>query len=84
MDNINFPTFVLSLASSAQVHLGLVPDPATNKTNISLTHAKQTIGILEMLTDKTKGNLEDGESKLLEQVLFELRMQYVEKSKIKD
>lgn len=78
---VNFATLILSLASSAQVHLGLIPDPATNKAKVSLPPAKQTIDILEMLQEKTKGNLEEYEAKLLEQILFELRMQYVECSK---
>lgn len=75
---INFATFVLSLASSAQVHLGLVPNPATKKTEVALHLAKQTIDILEMIEKKTKGNLEENENKLLEQLLYELRMQYME------
>lgn len=78
---INFTTFVLSMASSAQVHLGLVPNPTTKKPEVSLPLAKQTISILEMLQEKTKGNLEDDENKLFEQLLYELRMLYVEKNK---
>lgn len=78
---INFATFVLSLAASAEMHLGLIPNPATNKTEVSLLHAKQTIEILEMLKEKTKGNLDDAEGNILDQLLFELRMQFVEKKK---
>lgn len=78
---MNFATFVLTMASSAEVALGLVPNPMTKETNVSLPHAKHTIDILEMLQEKTKGNLEAHETDLLQQVLFELRMQYVEKNK---
>jgi hypothetical protein len=69
------------MASSAQVHLGLVPNPTTNKNEVSLHLAKQTIDMLTMLQDKTKGNLEDDENKLMEHLLYELRMQYMEKQK---
>lgn len=75
---INFPTFILSLASSAQIHLGLVPNPATNKKEVSLPFAKQTLDIMEMLQEKTKGNLDEHEKKFFDEILFELRMQYVE------
>lgn len=75
---INFPTFVLSLASSIQISLGLVPHPATGRPQMNLAAAKQSIDILGMLETKTKGNLTPDEAHLLQQVLFELRMQYVE------
>lgn len=75
---IDFMTFVLSLASTVQMHLGLFPNPATSKVEVSLEYAKQTIDILGMLREKTKGNLDENEDKLLEHLLFELRMQYVE------
>lgn len=75
---INFPTFVLSLASSAQISLGLIPHPMTQKPEVNLVSAKQTIDILGMLEEKTKGNLSEEEDHLLRQVLFELRMQFVE------
>lgn len=76
---MNFATFILSLASSAQIHLGMLPDPISNKKEVKLPLAKQTIDILEMLEAKTKGNLEEHEAMLTEQILFELRMQYIEK-----
>jgi len=78
---INFATFILSLTASAQIHLGLIPDPSTNENKVSLPIAKHTIDTLEMLQEKTKGNLEEHEIKLFDQVLFELRMQYIEKQK---
>jgi hypothetical protein len=78
---IDFPTFCLSLASSAQVALGLVDNPVTQKKEKMLPAAQQTIDILVMMHEKTKGNLTGDEDKLLEELLYTLRMQYVEASK---
>ncbi|WP_084185182.1 DUF1844 domain-containing protein [Desulfonatronum thiodismutans] len=80
MPQVCFPTFVLSLSSSALVHLGEVPDPETGKISENIEIAKHTIDILAMLEEKTKGNLDVEESKLLKDMLFELRMHYVRKS----
>lgn len=80
MPQVCFPTFILSLSSSALVHLGEVPDPDTGKTAENIEIAKHTIDILAMLEEKTKGNLNAEESKLLKDMLFELRMHYVRKS----
>ncbi len=80
MPQVCFPTFVLSLSSSALVHLGEVPDPETGRTAENIEMAKHTIDILAMLEEKTKGNLDAEESKLLKDMLFELRMHYVRKS----
>lgn len=74
---INFTTFTLSLASSVQISLGLIPHPATGKPEVDLASAKQTIDIMGMLEEKTKGNLDKNEEQILKQILFELRMQYV-------
>ena len=78
---IDFATFVLSLATSAQVHLGIIANPATGKKESDLTLAKQTVDILGILQEKTKGNLSDEENRLVEHVLYDLRMIYVEKNK---
>lgn len=78
---IDFATFVLSLSHSALMHLGEAPDPETNKVEANLPLAKQNIDILGMLEEKTKGNLDGDEERLLAQVLFDLRMRYVECSK---
>jgi hypothetical protein len=74
---IDFATFVLSLATSAQINLGSVPNPETNQTSPNLPAAKQIIDIIGLLQEKTKGNLDKDEATLLEQVLFSLRMHYV-------
>ena len=76
LPEIDFSTFILSLVTSAMVHLGEAPHP-DGKPRKDLTLAKQTIDILGMLQDKTKGNLTDEESKLIEELLYDLRMRYV-------
>ena len=77
LPSIDFSTLVLSLATSAMVHMGLVPESegAAAEKNLPLAH--QTIDTLEMLQNKTRGNLSDDETKLLQSVLYELRMSYV-------
>ena len=74
---LNFATFVFSLGTSAMYHFGDFPDPVTKKAERNLEAAKQTIDILGILKDKTKGNLSDDEDRLLESLLYELRMRYV-------
>ena len=81
---IDFSTFVLSLGTSALYQLGEIGD-SKSKTEgpvePNLPGARQTIDTLEMLTEKTRGNLTDTESKLLESILYELHMRFVEASK---
>jgi len=74
-----FSTFVLSLASSALVQLGEVPEPETGKKQENLQLAKHTIDILSMLQEKIEKGLDDGEKRLMEGILYELRMKYVVK-----
>ena len=79
---IDFYTFVLSLGSSVLIHLGDAPHPETGKPvekNLSL--AQQSIEILAMLEQKTRGNLSEEEAKLLDQLLLDLKLRYVEASK---
>jgi hypothetical protein len=78
---IDFPTFILSLATSAQVHLGAIANPQTGKLETNLPLAKETIDLLEILKEKTKGNLTNDEDRLFEHLLYDLRMMYVEKNK---
>ena len=77
LPEINFPTFIFSLNSSALVNLGVIEDPATNKKEKNLPMAKQTIDILGMMEEKTRGNLSDDEANMLKTMLYELRMLYV-------
>jgi len=80
LPGIDFSTLVLSLATSAMVHMGLVPESEGSAPEKNLALAHQTIDTLEMLQTKTQGNLSDDEMKLLETVLYELRMSYVKAS----
>ena len=75
---ISFSSFVVSLASSAMLHLGLAPHPGTGRTEVSLPLARNTIDLLGILKEKTAGNLDEDETKLLESVLFDLRTRFVE------
>jgi Domain of unknown function (DUF1844) len=78
---IDFYTFVLSLGSSAFVHLGDTPHPETGEAvPPDLPLAKQTIDILAMLAEKTKGNLTDEEARFLENLLADLRLRFVQKT----
>lgn len=75
---VTFSAFVMSLATTAAVHFGDVSDPVTGETTVNLPAAGQMIDILSMLQDKTQGNLLADESQLVESLLYELRMRYVE------
>ena len=74
---LDFSTFAISLATSAQVGLGAVPHPETNKCVQNFEAARQMIDILGLLKEKTKGNLTEAESSLLDQILYNLRLHYV-------
>ncbi len=79
LPRIDFTTFILSLSTSALHHLGLVPDPETHQPGpVNKIFARQTIDTLELLQEKTRGNLDAEEQRLLEGLLYELRMRYVE------
>jgi hypothetical protein len=77
LPEINFATFIFSLNHSVLVHLGVVEDPVTGKKEKNLPLAKQTIDILGMLEEKTKGNLTKDEEKMLKNMLYDLRMIYI-------
>ncbi len=81
LPSIDFATFVLSLSHSALMHLGEAPHPETNTVEANLPLAKQDIDLLGLFDEKTKGNLTGDEERLLAQVLFDLRMRYVERTK---
>lgn len=78
---IDFATFVLSLSHSALVHLGDAEDPSTGRRERDLPMARQTIDLLGLLQDKTRGNLDGREERVLEQALIDLRLRFVEVSK---
>ena len=76
---LSFTAFVLSLASTAAIHFGDLPDPMSGqRADLNLDGAAQMIEILSLLEQKTKGNLTAEERQVLEQVLYELRIRFVE------
>ncbi len=77
LPEIDFTHFIFSLSTSALIQLGEVQDPFTQTTAKNLPLAKQTIDLIGILKEKTKGNLTPEEGKLIESVLFDLRMRYV-------
>ena len=80
--DVTFVGFVVSLAHTAAVHFGDVPDPMTGQTGQpNLAAAQQMIDILALLEQKTRGNLTAEERQLLEQIVYELRMRHVDLSK---
>ncbi len=82
LPRIDFSTFALSLATSAFYHLGLVdPPPGSERVEKNLPLARQTIDTLELLQEKTRGNLDEEESKLLQSLLYELHLRFVEASR---
>jgi len=78
---IDFTTLIMSFASAAIVNMGRVPDPMTNTLQKNMAVARQNIDIIELLHEKTKGNLSADEERLMEQVLYELRMSFIAATK---
>ena len=74
---INFMTFIMSLNASAMVNLGVIENPETRKPEKNLALGKQTIDILAMLEEKTKGNLNREEENMLKNILYDLRIIYI-------
>ena len=74
---VSFTSLIISLAGSAMMHLGEAPNPATGAREINLGLARNTIDLLAMLKEKTAGNLDEEEAKLLEAMLYELRTKFV-------
>ena len=72
-----FNEFLMGIASSAFIYLGLVEHPATGRRQVDMTAAKESIDMLVMLREKTKGNLTRGEEKFFDDLLSDLKMQYV-------
>ena len=81
LPEINFSSFILSLSTSALMQLGEVPDPITQKFDKNLPLAKQSIDMLGMLQDKTRGNLTPEEEKLIDHLLADLRWRYIREAK---
>jgi hypothetical protein len=76
---ISFAGFVISLATTAAVHFGDIADPNTGeRQEADLVAAHQMIELIGLLQEKTKGNLTEDEAKLVDDLLYELRMRYVQ------
>jgi hypothetical protein len=75
--HMDFAMFILSLNHSALVHLGEAPNPENGAVEKNLALARQTIDLIAMLEEKTKGNLTGDEERLVGQILFDLRMRFV-------
>jgi hypothetical protein len=80
---LDFSTLILSMASTAMVQLGAVPAPGGDAPTPDLAAAKQAIDILAVLEEKTRGNLDAAEEKLLGSLLYDLRVAYVDAQKKK-
>lgn len=74
----DFTVFITGLSMQALVSLGEIPNPLNNKKEKNLDHAKYMIDTLGMIKEKTKGNLTSDEEKILDNILYELRMKYLE------
>ncbi|HLW69779.1 MAG TPA: DUF1844 domain-containing protein [Candidatus Binataceae bacterium] len=80
LGELNFASFMVGLSSQALFHLGEIVDPQAGGPQVDLPAAQQLIDIVGMLKDKTRGNLDQNEQALIDEILFELRMKYVERS----
>ncbi len=78
---ISFSAFILGLASSAMIHLGDAQNPETNTTGVDLAMARQSLDLLDLLHEKTNGNLSSEEAQLFSSLLTDLRLRFVEKTK---
>lgn len=83
LPGIDVTTLILSLSHSVLLSLGDAPDPASGEQHRDLPLARQTIDLIALLQEKTRGNLTGEEERVLSQALFDLRMRYVEVSKQK-
>jgi hypothetical protein len=80
LPDITFPSFLISLSSTAFMHLGDIPEPTTGKEKKDLPLAKQTIDLLGLLREKTRNNLTTEEENLFDHILYDLRMRYVKET----
>ena len=75
---VDFLNLVVSMSHSALLHLGDAPDPTTGGVEKNLPLARQTIDLLAMLQDKTRGNLSGEEERVLSHAIYDLRMRFIE------
>ena len=81
LPEVNFNSLILSLSSSALLHIGEIADPQTGEKKKDLPMAKHSIDIIAMLKDKTKGNLTSDEQQFVDNILTDLRLRYVKAAK---
>jgi hypothetical protein len=79
--DIDFNTFILSLSTSALMHLGKLP--GADEATVNLAHAKQAIDCIALLEQKTRGNLTGEEERLISEILYDLRLRFVAATKAK-
>ena len=77
LPEVNFSSLILSLSSSALLHIGEIADPYTGEKKKDLALAKHSVDTIAMLKEKTEGNLSEEEQKLLDSVLTDLRWHYI-------
>ena len=80
LPEVTFSTFILSLASSTLMHLGEVPNPDTGKTEKNILLAKHSVDLLNMLEDKFTNGLNSDEQKLLQDILYEVKIKYIQQA----
>ena len=78
---LDFSMFIVSMANTAMFQLGLIQDPETGEARKDLPGARQTIDLIALLEEKTRGNLTDQEARIVKEALFQLRMAFVEAAK---
>lgn len=81
--NVEFNSFILSLASTAFIQMGELADPVTSRVEVNLEGAQQMIDILDMLHHKTRGNLEAQEEEFFSGILYELKMKFTQKARVR-
>ena len=81
VQKIDLTTFFLSISSAAFIGLGIVSPDGVSEPKVDLELARQNIDLLELMYEKTRGNRTPEEDRLIEQLLFETRLQYVERQK---
>ncbi|HDI79104.1 MAG TPA: DUF1844 domain-containing protein [Desulfobacteraceae bacterium] len=81
LPEVNFSSFIISLSSSALLHMGEIPDPQTGQKKKDMELARHTIDTIALLKEKTKGNLNSEEERLLNSILTDLRLRFVKLTK---
>lgn len=81
MPEVTFPAFVMSLNTSALYHLGEIADPVTGEKNVELDLARHAIDTLALMQVKTKGNLTSDEEQMLKNILYDIKLRYVNAAK---